>query len=186
MVFLSNYERSSFSNFFSIQWFNHWLYLDRKEKRVIDDNHWLYLDRKEKRVIDDNHWLYLDRKEKRVIDYNDWLYLDRKEKRVIDAIKTVKQSYMFSKSLFICNFFFDWEQPALEVFIKLNYCVPVEFTVFQNASCIHRKTISCYQVAVVALFWVQERKLQMQNTLLESVKCCYPWIKIDRVRTMMF
>ena len=36
MVYLSNYERSSFLCFFSIQWFNHWLYLDRKEKRAID------------------------------------------------------------------------------------------------------------------------------------------------------
>ena len=32
--------------------------------------------------------------------------------------------------------------------VYVNYCIPVEFTVSQNANCIHRKTISCYQVAV--------------------------------------
>ena len=42
----------------------------------------------------------------------------------------------------------------------VNYCIPVEFTVFQNANYfIHRKNISRYQVAVVTLFWAQKRKL---------------------------
>ena len=52
-----------------------------------------------------------------VFFFNHTLYLDRKEKRVIDAIKII--NLIFSKSLFICNF--DWEQPALESFIKNNY-----------------------------------------------------------------
>ena len=70
MVFLSNYESSSFLCFSSIQWFNHWLYLDRKEKLVVH------------------------------------------------AIKIVKQSYL--QWVFIhLQFFFDWEQPALELFLKL-------------------------------------------------------------------
>ena len=53
----------------------------------------------------------------------------------------------------------------------INYCIPVEFTVFQNASCIHKQSNyhTCYQVAMVTLFWAQKRKLDA-NALLESVK----------------
>ena len=40
-----------------------------------------------------------------------------------------------------------------------NCCIPAEFTVFQNDNCIHRKNISCYQVAMVTLFWAQRIKL---------------------------
>ena len=91
----------------------------------------------------------------------------------MDAIKIVKH-LIFSKPLFICSF--DFEQPALELFIKnnyeyVNYCIPVEFTVFQNANCIHRKTTSCCQVALVLLFWAQKRKLDAKySTKVSEMK----------------
>ena len=42
-----------------------------------------------------------------------------------------------------------------------NYCITVQFIVFQNANCIHGQSsyYTCYQVAVVTLFWAEKRKL---------------------------
>ena len=54
--------------------------------------------------------------------------------------------------------------------IYVNYYIPVEFTIFQNANCIHRKTISCYQVAVVTWFWAQKVSDAKYSTNLESEK----------------
>ena len=45
--------------------------------------------------------------------------------------------------------------------VYVNYSILVEFTVFQNASCIHRQSFydTCYQVAKVTFFMAQKRKL---------------------------
>ena len=46
-------------------------------------------------------------------------------------------------------------------------CIPVEFTVYQNASCIHRQSPhhTYFQVAMVRLFWAQKRKLDAKTLL---------------------
>ena len=54
--------------------------------------------------------------------------------------------------------------PVLE-----KYCIPVGFTVSQDANFMHRKSISCYQVAWSRCFG-HKRENWVQNTLLESVK----------------
>ena len=93
----------------------------------------------------------------------------------------------FQQSSFIC--IFSLTENSL---LYLNYCIPVEFTVFQNTNCIHGKNIFRYQVAVVMLFWAQQRKLyakystevcEMKSRL---VVCCHPQIKIGCVRTIKF
>ena len=57
----------------------------------------------------------------------------------------------------------------------INYCITAEFNVFQNANCKHRKTISCYQVAVVTLFLAEKRKLEAKYSTrvfeIKSLTC---------------
>ena len=63
--------------------------------------------------------------------------------------------------------------------IFVNYCIPVEFTALQVASCIHRQIPyhTCYQVAMTPLFWVQKGKLNAKY----STRACEMKSKTCRV-----
>ena len=59
----------------------------------------------------------------------------------------------------------------------VNYCIPIEWTVFQSPSCMHRQNPyhTCYQVVMVTLFWAQKRKLDAECSIrvceMKSMTC---------------